>query len=101
MVLRWLAGPRPHPVPLGAGERVLAGAGGAGGERLVAPPWGLWVIEAQDPPVRTFWDEIDHVVWTGRELLVEALIGDPWARRFALGEPGQLPQVVRERVTAS
>jgi hypothetical protein len=94
---------------LDADEHVLASAAVTGGGHLVATSRGLWL---PDGPRRLGWHLISKAIWRdGAIALVEAsevedlggavLITDLGAARLRLAEPGRVPQVVHERVTAS
>lgn len=107
---------RRTPLPAGAlgrlarEEDVLAWAQLAAGH-LVATRLGLWAPGA-DGPARTPWHLISKASWTGDILTVvvahesghagaAVLLTDLAPRRYAVLEPGRLPQVVQERVKAS
>lgn len=88
---------------LDAEELVLASAG-----QLVATSLGLWLPTGR----RVGWHLISKATWGGGALtVIEAsvfgdadgveLLRDGRPERFALPEPGRLPQVVHERVTGS
>jgi hypothetical protein len=88
-------------LPLHRRERVLAAA------RLID---GTWVAATQDglllPGRRLEWASVAHAEWAddGATLTVDELVtagGDRGTWRLVLDEPGRLPEVVRERVTAS
>ncbi len=94
---------------LDADEHVLASAALTGGGRLVATSRGLWL---PDGPRRLGWHLVSKATWgNGAIALVEArevenlggavLITDLPVVRLRLAEPGRVPQVVHERVTAS
>lgn len=94
---------------LDADEHVLASAEVTGGGRLVATSRGLWL---PDGPRRLRWHLVSKATWgNGAIALVEArevedlggavLITDLAVVRLRLAEPGRVPQVVHERVTAS
>jgi hypothetical protein len=98
--------------PLGPEERVLASAVLSGGGHLVATTAGLWLPTPDDGPRRIGWHLVSKASWGGGGLvLVEAqeqevvegavLLADLPARRMRLGDPGRLPEVVHQRVTAS
>lgn len=89
-------------------EHVVAVAGVGSGGHLVATSHGLWVPEGR----RIGWHLISKVNWgDGRLTVVEAdvvgesggavLLRDRREVRFALAEPGKLPQAVHRRVTGS
>jgi hypothetical protein len=90
-------------------EHVLASAALTGGGHLVATSRGLWL---PDGPRRLGWHLISKATWgNGAIALVEAeevedlggavVITDRPVVRLRLAEPGRVPQVVHERVTAS
>jgi hypothetical protein len=92
--------------PLAPDERVLAFAGSDAG-MLVATNRGLWL-----PPGRLGWHEIHKATWDGHVLVVIAarqvrewpgytVVEDLPPVPFTLPEPGDLPKVVRLRVTNS
>lgn len=87
--------------PLNRRERLLTAA------RLID---GTWVAATRDalvlPGRRLQWASVAHAEWAddGATLTVDMLAtaeGDPDTYRLVLDEPGRLPEVVRERVTAS
>jgi hypothetical protein len=91
-------------------EHVLASAALAGGGHLVATSRGVWIED--DGPRRIGWHLVSKATWgNGALAFVEAqevddlggavLLADLPARRLRLAEPGRVPQVVHERVTAS
>ncbi|MEO9220978.1 MAG: hypothetical protein ABI251_04210 [Mycobacteriaceae bacterium] len=104
------------PIPPGAvselapQEEALAVAA-LGEGHLVATNLGLWA-PAETGPARSPWHLISKATWSGGALtLVVAeetghagaavLLADVDRRRYALAEPGRVPQVVQQRVTAS
>ncbi len=107
-----------HRVPVPAGsvgelapqEDVLAVAQLREGH-LVATRLGLWT-PGEGGPARVSWHLISKASWSGGTLtLVVAeetghagaavLLADVQRRQYSLLEPGRLPQVVQQRVTAS
>ncbi|WP_281690501.1 hypothetical protein [Pseudonocardia thermophila] len=114
-LLRRLLGREPAPDgSIGAlepDEHVLAWAAIVGGGHLVTTSHGIWFPDP-DEPRRVGWHLVSKATWQGGALvLVEAveedtldgvvLLADRPPRRFGLGEPGKVPQVVHERVTGS
>lgn len=104
------------PVParavttLATGEEVLAVATLQAGH-LVATRLGLWT-PGPDGPARLPWHLVSKAGWQGGTLTLTVarvtgeagravLLADAERRRYALAEPGRVPQVVQERVTAS
>jgi hypothetical protein len=98
--------------PLADDERVLASATLTGGSHLVATSAGLWLPTPDAGPRRIGWHLVSKASWGGGGLvLVEAqeqevvdgavLLADLPARRMRLGDPGRLPEVVHQRVSAS
>jgi hypothetical protein len=98
--------------PLAADERVLASAALSGGGYVVATSAGVWLPSPDDGPRRIGWHLVSKASWGGGGfLLVEAqetevvegavLLADLPARRLRFGDPGRLPEVVHQRVTAS
>ncbi|SHF41606.1 hypothetical protein [Streptoalloteichus hindustanus] len=96
---------------LAAEENVLAVAGVRDGGHLVATSLGLWLPEGETTR-RVGWHLVSKATWgEGALTLVEAdevepageavVLADRPARRFALPEPGRLPEVVHTRVTGS
>ncbi len=92
--------------PLARDERVLAFADSDAG-LLVATNLGFWL-----PPGRLGWHEIHKATWDGevlvvtaareaRERPVYAVVEDLPPVPFVLPSPGELPKVVRARVTHS
>ncbi len=99
-------------------EHVLASAAvsaSAGGGPLVVSSWGVWLPGGR----RIGWHLVSKAIWDGGALtVVEAeerqagadggeadagavLLADRAPLRLPLAEPGRVPQVVQERVTAS
>lgn len=89
-------------------ELVLAFAALPDGRHLVATSLGLWLPDGR----MVGWHLISKATWGGNALtVIEAvvtgeaggavLLEDQAPQRFALEEPGKLPQVVHERVTGS
>jgi len=114
-VLRRLLGREPLPEGfdgrLEGDERVLATAALVGGGHVVVTSLGLWVPEVGGAR-RVGWHLVSKAAWaSGAIELVEAdevdtvdgvvLLADRPVRRLRLVEPGRVPQVVHERVTAS
>lgn len=96
---------------LEADERVLAIAPLTGGGHIVVTTLGMW-LPAQDVARRLDWHLVAKAAWSGGAItVVEAeertvvggvvLLADRPARRLRLVEPGRVPEVVHERVTAS
>lgn len=94
-----------------ADERVLAIATMPGDGHCVATSWGLW-IPGEDGPRRVGWHLVTKAAWgDGVFRLVEArevedlggavLLADRGVQTVRLVEPGRVPEVVQERVTAS
>jgi hypothetical protein len=95
---------------LEADERLLASAPVTGGGHVVVTSWGVWLPE--EAPRRIGWHRISRATWNaGTFALVEAdedeiapavvVLTDRPARRLRLAEPGRVPEVVHDRVTAS
>lgn len=93
---------------LEAEERVVAMASLVGGGHLVVTSLGVWLPEGR----RVGWHLVSKASWAnGAMALVEAdevealdgvvLLRDRAPRPLRLAEPGRVPQVVHERVTAS
>jgi len=93
---------------LDAEERVLASSPVVGGGVLVVTSLGVWLPEGR----RIGWHLVSKATWGGGALaLVEAeqdaatgdvvVLRELPAQRFALAEPGTLPEVVHKRVTSS
>lgn len=76
------------------GEHLLGWALDSGGEPLAATESGLHAYGD-----RLAWTEIDHVTLTGPTLVIRAIDGE--AREVVLGDPRDLPAVVKARVEAS
>lgn len=96
---------------LDGGEQVLAVAALARGGHLVPTQLGLWVPEGAQAR-RVGWQWVSKAVWDGSTLvLTEAvpdgdtgeavLLTDLPPQRFALAEPGRVPELVRTRITGS
>ena len=80
----------------------------SGGEPVVATSLGLWLPGAE----RLGWHLVSKATWDGSALTVIAsvesgaagsavLLTDQPPRRYALEEPGKLPEAVQRRVTQS
>src|SRR5262245_17330174 len=92
-------------LPTEAVERLLAATREATGQWLVGSDRALYVPR-DDGWHRMPWEQIDQATWdreTEALVVVEiADFGEPQPRHeFAVAEPGQLLELVRERVTAS
>jgi hypothetical protein len=92
-------------------ESVVVSAECRTGGHLVATSLGLWV-PTDDGPRRIGWHLLSKVTWGDGDLtVIEAdetgtagdavLLADRRPRRYALGNPGKLPQAVHRRVTES
>jgi hypothetical protein len=87
------------------GERLLAWAAVEGdGGRIMASTKALYLPATGHltAATRLPWTAVDRATWTEPELNVHARVGDSerhW--RIRLAEAGRMPEVVRERVTAS
>jgi hypothetical protein len=90
-------------------ERLLTSATVTGGGHVVVTSWGLW-LPGEDR--RVGWHRVSKASWNAGALeVIEAdedelasgvvLLADRPARRLRLAEPGRVPEVVHERVTAS
>ena len=96
---------------LDPGERIVTMGELAGGGHLVLTQLGLWVPEGAEAR-RIGWHLVSKAVWDRSALVVTeavstgtageaVLLSDLPPRRFALAQPGKVPEVVRERVTSS
>jgi hypothetical protein len=92
-------------------ERLVTTGELAGGGNLVLTHLGMWVPEGAEFR-RIGWHLVSKAVWDRSALVVTetvstgmvgeaVLLSDLPPRRFALREPGKVPEVVRERVTSS
>lgn len=91
-------------------ERVLAVAPMPDGASCVVTSWGIWTPDG-DGAHRVGWHRVSKATWgAGVIALVEAdeeaaggavILTDRPVRRIRLTEPGRVPEVVQERVTAS
>ena len=92
---------------LDRGDRVLSHATAEDGTRLLGTRDALVIVPASLSDVVTVpWQQVETADWDrDEELLRVAEVGEFGQARplheFALGEPGRLIQLVRERVTAS
>ncbi|MGH8893966.1 MAG: hypothetical protein ACRDWY_11785 [Actinomycetes bacterium] len=79
-------------------ERVLAAARDGSGGWLAATEFAL-----VGAGLRIAWVDIAHVRWLDEDrfLIVDPVPGAFAPARFALADPGRLPEVVHERVMAS
>jgi hypothetical protein len=96
---------------LDPGERIVTTGELAGGGHLVLTQLGLWVPEGAEAR-RIGWHLVSKAVWDRSALVVTeavstgiagdaVLLSDLPPRRFALAQPGKVPEAVRERVTSS
>lgn len=96
---------------LAPAERVVTMGQLVGGGHLVLTQLGMWVPEGADAR-RIGWHLVSKAVWDCSELVVtEAvstgtagkamLVSDLPPRRFALAQPGKVPEMVRQRVNSS
>jgi hypothetical protein len=96
---------------LEADESVASAAELRAGGHLVATSLGLWV-PTDDGPRRIGWHLLSKVTWSDGELVVieadevgeagdAVLLKDRAPSRYALVDPGRLPQAVHRRVTGS
>lgn len=96
---------------LDADERVLATAPLPHGGHVVVTTLGIWLPEPSGAR-RVGWHHISKATWSSGTIgLAEAdevdtiegavLLADRPVRHLPLAEPGRVPQVVHERVTAS
>ncbi len=87
---------------LATGDRVLAAAPFDGGH-LVATRYGLWELPAEADPTFLHWDEVDRADWhEGRfTVVLTPAEGEARSRGYPVTAPGRMPEVVRDRVTAS
>ncbi|MGH3944758.1 MAG: hypothetical protein ACRDSI_06910 [Pseudonocardiaceae bacterium] len=92
-------------------ERIITMGELAGGGHLVLTHLGLWVPEGAEAR-RIGWHLVSKAVWDRSALVVTeavstgtageaVLLSDLPPRRFALAQPGRVPEVVRDRVTSS
>ena len=95
--------------PLAPDERVIAWAGLAGEDVVVATNLGLFLPGRDE---RIGWHEIHKATWSGRELTVVPatvverregyeVVADLPAVTYLLMDPGDVPDQVRARVTRS
>jgi hypothetical protein len=96
---------------LQADEDVITMGELVGGGHLVLTRLGLWVPEGAESR-RIGWHLVSKALWDRSALVVTeavttgtvdeaVLLADLPPRRFALAQPGMVPDVVRERVTSS
>jgi hypothetical protein len=92
-------------------ESVLVSAAHRDGGHLVATSLGLWV-PGDSGARRIGWHLLSKVTWGNGDLVVieadeteeagtAVILADRAPRRYALVEPGKLPQIVHQRVTRS
>lgn len=103
--------PPGFPGTLEPDERVFAVGVLTGGGHLVVTSWGLWITAAEETVRRVGWHLVSRAAWgNGAIELVEAdeeragaavLLVDRPVRRLRLADPGRVPEIVHERVTAS
>ncbi len=96
---------------LDPGERIVTMGELAGGGHLVLTQLGMWVPEGAETR-RIGWHLVSKAVWDRSALVITeavstgaageaVLLSDLPPRRFAFAQPGNVPKVVRERVTSS
>jgi hypothetical protein len=88
---------------LQTGERVLAVATDADGRVVVATDRDLLLQRHPPEYDRIGWETVDKATFDGGVLRVVGVDADgrPFRLRVPLAETGELPQVVRDRVTSS
>jgi hypothetical protein len=88
---------------VGAGERVLAWAYAFRDAPVVASTVAVYLPDPDDPAVlaRLPYEQVASATWD--EPVLDVVTVGPRRRRFVveLDEPGMVPQIVRDRVTAS
>lgn len=94
------------PLPVVAGERVLAWASGPDGVAAGGTRGALLVRRPGEPDLRLPWQEVEAADWDAEgEVLRVVEVGTFGSVRpehhLRLDDPGRLLQLVRERVTAS
>lgn len=85
---------------LDGGERVIAHAGGGGGDYVVATDRALHLPDGS----RVGWESVEHAEWKAGVLHVRetvALGERPREHHVRLADPGRLPETVRERITST
>ncbi|MEO5874645.1 MAG: hypothetical protein ABIS86_21470 [Streptosporangiaceae bacterium] len=92
--------PRPvrDALHLPRGERTLAHAATRGGSHVIATPLALYVPDGEGGFSRLPWEQVLQVSWREEWLHVT---GDDGEHHLRLTEPGTVPEVVHERVTAT
>jgi hypothetical protein len=114
LLRRFAAVPEPPPGFTGAleaDERIVTTGELVGGGHLVLTRLGLWVPEGAEPR-RVGWHLVSKALWDRSALVVTeavatgtvgaaVMLADLPPRRFALAQPGAVPEVVRERVARS
>lgn len=92
----------PRPVrdllDLTRGERILAHAATGGGSHVVTTGQALHLPDGEGGFRRLPWEHILHASWSEQWLHVRA---DDGEHHIRLTEPGSVPEVVQERVTAT
>ncbi len=100
--------PAPLRAALAPGERVVAWTRVPPSQAVVATDRALYLPDRE----RLGWDEIHHVTWTGRDLVVTPgvvveehpryqVTADAPPVTVTLPDPGEVPAAVRARVTRS
>lgn len=82
------------------GERPLGFAATRGGSYVVATAVALYVPTPEGGFARIPWDRVDKATWENGRLHVHETAGGP-EHHVGLAEPGSIPEIVRERVTAT
>lgn len=90
-----------RPGPLGAGEPVLAWCRSVDDVLIAGTRDALYLGE-----VRIAWEDVEAADWDRDTGLLRVSEVGSWGRlrpeyRLVIAEPGRLPELVRERVTAS
>ena len=103
-----MIGRRKRPVlPVAAGERLLAWAGGGPGVVVGGTREALYLLDAgRDEPHRIPWELVQAADWDSDASVLRVSEVGHWGEerpehRFELEDPRQLLQLVRERVSAS
>jgi len=89
-------------VTLAKGERTLASARAADGSWAVGTDRALHLADG----LELGWHQVDSARWVGDDSVLEVVtlpegMTPPQTYRIELPDPGQLPELVRERVTSS
>ena len=94
------------PIPVAAGERLLAWAEADSGALVGGTRDALYVAAPDLEHTRIPWEQVEAADWDTESSVLRVTEVGSWGERrpehtFVIDEPGRLLELVRERVTAS